>query len=215
MRVAVADDSLIVRAGLVRMLEGQGIEVVAEAEDGEDLIRYVALRRPDVAIVDIRMPPTHTDEGLRAATAIRERYSETGVLVLSQYAEPEYAAKLLDAHERRSGYLLKEKILDAERLADSVRRIGRGETVVDPALVRALMSDAAHAGPMAELTEREREILALMAEGLTDHGIADRLVVSPRTVDTHIRHIFQKLELPSGARENRRVHAVLTYLHHQ
>jgi DNA-binding NarL/FixJ family response regulator len=158
------------------------------------------------------MPPSHTDEGLVAAAQIRGRHPEVGVVVLSQYVEARYALRLLETGERRVGYVLKDRVLHVADFAEAVRRVGAGETVVDPALVEQLVGRRREIDPLAELTERERDVLALMAEGLTDRGIGERLWVTPKTVETHVRHIFQKLNLPSGAADNRRVHAVLTYL---
>jgi serine/threonine-protein kinase len=158
------------------------------------------------------MPPTHTDEGLVAAQTIRRRWPDVGVLVLSQYTETEYALRLLEGGEQRCGYLLKDRVLDAGQLASAVRRVGNGEVVVDRELVARLVDRPRHGSPVDELTAREREVLALMAEGLTDRGIGERLFVAPKTVETHIRHIFAKLEIPESAADNKRVHAVLTYL---
>jgi DNA-binding NarL/FixJ family response regulator len=166
----------------------------------------------DVAVVDIRMPPTHTDEGLVAAKTIRRRWPGVGVLVLSQYTDTEYALQLLEGGEDRCGYLLKDRVLDAGQLAEAVRRIGEGGVVIDPELVARLVGRSRPDSPLDELTRREHEVLALMAEGLTDRGIGERLFVTPKTVETHIRHIFSKLQLPETAADNKRVHAVLTYL---
>ena len=167
---------------------------------------------PDVAVVDIRMPPTHTDEGLVAAETIRRRRPSVGVLVLSQYIETEYALRLLKGSDERCGYLLKDRVLDGPQLADAVRRIGAGGVVVDPELVARLVGRSRSDSPLDELTAREHEVLALMAEGLTDRGIGERLFVTPKTVETHIRHIFAKLSLPETPADNKRVQAVLTYL---
>jgi DNA-binding NarL/FixJ family response regulator len=210
-RVALAEDSVLLREGLAGLLRGQGFDVVAEASDAQELLATVAASDPDVAVVDIRMPPTHTDEGLAAAELLRERHPRVGVLVLSQYVEAEYALRLLERDERGAGYLLKDRVLDVADLAAAIRTVGAGGCVVDQALVAQLVGRPGDGG-LAELTGREREVLALMAEGLTDRGIAERLFVTAKTVETHVRHIFAKLELPSGSRENRRVHAVLAYL---
>jgi DNA-binding NarL/FixJ family response regulator len=211
-RVVIGEDTALFRQGLARLLGDAGIEVVGEAVDPETLLTLVAEHDPDVAIVDIRMPPTNTDEGLTAAAAIRERHPRTGVLVLSQYVESSYALRLVDGGERSCGYLLKDRVLDAGELVAAVERIAAGETVVDHELVSQLLARRREPDPLGELTEREREVLGLMAEGLTDRGIAERLWVTPKTVETHVRHILQKLDLPSGAVHNRRVHAVLAQL---
>lgn len=212
MRVVIAEDSGLVREGIVRLLTDRGVEVTSQVDNPDDLLRRVGFDRPDVAIVDIRMPPTHTDEGLVASEEIRSRYPDVAVLVLSQYVEPEYALKLLDGGETHVGYLLKDRVLDAGELAAAVRRVAAGESVIDRQLVSQLVNRPRPPNPLDELTAREREVLALLAEGLTDRGIAERLVVTEKTVETHIRHIFMKLELPASALENRRVHAVLAYL---
>jgi DNA-binding NarL/FixJ family response regulator len=212
MRLVLADDSVLFREGLARLLANAGFEILATVGDADELVRCVNRVPPDAAIVDIRMPPSQTDEGLVAAAQIRARHPEVGVVVLSQYVEARYALRLLETGERRVGYVLKDRVLQVADFADAVRRVGAGETVVDPALVEQLVGRPREIGPLAELTEREREVLALMAEGLTDRGIGERLWVTPKTVETHVRHIFQKLNLPSGAADNRRVHAVLTYL---
>ncbi len=212
MRVVIADDSVLVREGVSRLLAEENFDVAASVGSAEELLESVAARAPDVAIVDIRMPPTHTDEGLVAARTIRREWTEVGVLVLSQYTETEYALRLLEGGDERCGYLLKDRVLDAGQLADAVRRVGDGEVVVDPELVARLVDRPRQSSPLDELTVREREVLGLMAEGLTDRGIGERLFVTPKTVETHIRHIFAKLCLPEGAADNRRVHAVLTYL---
>jgi DNA-binding NarL/FixJ family response regulator len=212
MRLVLADDSVLFREGLARLLANAGFEILATVGDADELLRCVNRVPPDAAIVDIRMPPSQTDEGLVAAAQIRARHPEVGVVVLSQYVEARYALRLLATGERRVGYVLKDRVLHVADFADAVRRVGAGETVVDPALVEQLVGRRREIDPLAELTERERDVLALMAEGLTDRGIGERLWVTPKTVETHVRHIFQKLNLPSGAADNRRVHAVLTYL---
>jgi DNA-binding NarL/FixJ family response regulator len=210
MRVAIADDSAIVREGLARLLAEAGMEVCGSAEDPQELLRLVEQEHPDVAVVDIRMPPTRTDEGIVAANEIRARFPEVGVLVLSQHVETDYALRLLEGREGRCGYLLKDRVTRIDELTEAVRRVARGEVVVDPELVERLLArDRSHVG---ELTPREREVLALMAEGLTDRGIAERLWVSQKTVETHVVHVFRKLDLPGGASYNRRVGAVLTFL---
>jgi DNA-binding NarL/FixJ family response regulator len=208
----LADDSVLFREGLARLLAEAGFEIIGTVGDAGALLELVAQRRPDAAVVDIRMPPTHTDEGLVAARTIRARHPELGVIVLSQYVEAAYALRLLEAGERRVGYVLKDRVLHVADFAAAIRRVAAGETVVDPALVEQLLGCPRPVDRLEELTAREREVLALMAEGLTDRGIGERLWVTPKTVETHIRHIFEKLRLPAGAADNRRVHAVLTYL---
>jgi DNA-binding NarL/FixJ family response regulator len=208
----IADDTALLRQGLSRLLAEAGIDVCGEASEPEALLELVASDPPDVAIVDIRMPPTHTDEGLVAAALIRERHPDVGVLVLSQYVEVEYALRLVQDAPGGCGYLLKDRITDAGELVDALERVCNGEVVVDRELVDRLVARPREGGPLAELTGREREVLRLVAEGLTDRGIAERLWVAPKTVETHVRHILRKLDLPSGASHNRRVHAVLAYL---
>lgn len=210
--VVLADDSMIVRAGLLRLLEAEGCQVVAEVGDAEELRRAVALRAPDVAVVDIRMPPTHSDEGIRAAAAIRRDHPGTAVLVLSQYVDAQYAVELLAGGRTHVGYLLKDRILDRSSLLAAVWRVCAGEVVVDPALVESLLNGARPPASLAKLSPREREVLALMAEGLTDRGIGERLAVSPKTVATHVQHIFQGLGIPDTPADNKRVRAVLAYL---
>jgi DNA-binding NarL/FixJ family response regulator len=210
-RVVVADDSLVVRAGLVRLLR-DSFDVVGEASTAEELLAVVERERPDAALIDIRLPPTQTDEGLRAAAEIRRRFPSVALLVVSQYVEAEYALRLLEGDERRVGYLLKDRILEPQQLMDAITRVVEGGVVVDPALVTQLLDRPRLTEPLDDLTPREREVLAWMAEGLTDSGIAARLFVTPKTVETHIRHIFAKLSLPETALDNKRVRAVLTYL---
>jgi serine/threonine-protein kinase len=211
-RVVIADDAVLLRQGVVRLLAEGGVDVVGEASDAGELLRLVDEHRPDVAIVDIRMPPSHTDEGLVAAQVIRRRRPETGVLVLSQYVDAAYALRLVDGAQSRCGYLLKDRILDAQELVTAVRRVDEGEVVIDPGLVDELLARRREESALDELTERELEVLGLMAEGLTDRGIAERLWLTPRTVETHVRHILQKLGIPADTAVNRRVHAVLVYL---
>jgi serine/threonine-protein kinase len=208
----IADDTALLRNGIARMLADSNIEVAGLARDGTEAVALVEKERPDVAILDIKMPPTHTDEGLIAADEIRKRFPTTAVLVLSQYVESAYALRLIQDSEGHAGYLLKDRVLDSQHLADAIRRVAAGETVVDQELVATLINSRRKNDPLDTLTDREREVLQLMAEGLTDRGISERLWLTPRTVETHIRHILQKLNLPNNANHNRRVHAVLTYL---
>ncbi len=203
---------MLTREGIVRLLKDSGIEVVAEAEDADGLLRYVRLTRPDAAIVDIRMPPTHTDEGLVAAQQIRAEHPEVGVLVLSQYVEPSYAMRLLEEHPERVGYLLKERVFDVAILVDALRRLADGETVIDPTIVSRLVGRQRREDPLEELTEREREVLGLVAEGLSNKAIAGRLFVTERTVEAHVKQIFSKLRLDTNPDSHRRVLAVLAYL---
>jgi len=212
--IVLAEDSLLVREGLTRLLEALGHHVAAAVERPEVLLAEVAVHEPALVVIDIRMPPTFTDEGLRAAAQIRAKHPSTGVLVLSQYVVPQYATWLLDHAPSGVGYLLKERILNGPALGDALLRVADGGTVVDPELVRGLVRARDGAGPLAKLTGREREVLSLMAEGLSDRGIAARLVVSLNTVGTHIQHVFAKLGLPGDETENRRVRAVLTWLQH-
>jgi DNA-binding NarL/FixJ family response regulator len=211
-RVVLADDEALLREGLARLLEERGVEVLARVGDAEALLRSVEATRPDVALVDIRMPPTHTDEGLVAAAEIRRRTPEVGVLVLSHYLESRYAARLLEEAPERVGYLLKERVSDVVILADALRRIAEGECVVDPTIVSRLMARRRDHGPLDELTEREREVLALIAEGHSNQAIGGRLYLSPKTIETHIRQIFLKLGLRESSEQHRRVLAVLTFL---
>jgi DNA-binding NarL/FixJ family response regulator len=211
-RIALADDAAVLREGLARVLAEAGIEVVAQVGAADELLAAVAEVRPDIAVVDIRMPPTWNDEGLAVAEEIRRRFPQVGVLLLSQYIEAEYALRLLEGGSSRIGYLLKERVLDVADLVDAIERVAAGETVVDPALVSQLLDRARANTPLDQLTQREREVLSLMAEGLTDRGISERLFVTPNTVETHVRHIIGKLGLPATPADNRRVRAVLAYL---
>jgi DNA-binding NarL/FixJ family response regulator len=211
MRVIVADDEALLREGLARLLAEAGFEVAGKAGDADELLRLVDRRHPDVVIVDIKMPPTQTDEGLAAAAQIGERHPAIGVLVLSHYLEPRYAMRLLDDHPQGVGYLLKDRVSDVAVLADALHRIGQGECVIDPTIVSRLVARRL-AGPLDQLTEREREVLALMAEGHSNQGIGQRLYLSPRTVETHISQIFLKLNLRESPAHHRRVVAVLTFL---
>jgi DNA-binding NarL/FixJ family response regulator len=212
MKVVVADDSLLFREGLVRLLTEMGFEVTAQTDNAEDLIRRVGGLQPDLAIVDIRMPPTHTDEGLQAAHTLGEQHPGIGVVVLSSYLESSYAMRLLEDGTAGRGYLLKDRVADLETFAASIKRVGDGGSVVDPEVVASLVGRRSGPGPLDELSEREREILELMAEGRSNHAISERLVVSPRTIESHVRMIFQKLELAPADDDHRRVLAVLAYL---
>ena len=212
MRVVVADDLMLTREGIVRLLADAGLEVVGQAEDLEGLLRRVRASRPDAAIVDIRMPPTHTDEGLVAAQAIRNEHPEVGVLVLSQYVEPSYAMRLIEQHPERAGYLLKERVFDGAILVDALRRITDGETVIDPTIVARLVGRRRREDPLAELTAREREVLGLVAEGRSNRAIAAELYITERTVEAHITQVFMKLGLREEPLTHRRVLAVLAYL---
>jgi DNA-binding NarL/FixJ family response regulator len=211
-RVVVADDIMLTREGIVRLLRDAGIDVVAEAENVEGLLRHVRLRQPDAAIVDIRMPPTHTDEGLVATQRIRTDHPDVGVLLLSEYVEPSYAMRLLDEHPERVGYLLKQRVFDVAIIVDALRRIADGETVVDPTIVARLFRRQRRQDPLAELTAREHEVLALVAEGLSNRAIAGHLVVTERTVEAHVKQIFLKLGLDVNPDSHRRVRAVLAYV---
>jgi DNA-binding NarL/FixJ family response regulator len=203
---------MLMREGITRLLTAAGIEVVGEAEDAAGLLRQVRLRSPDAAIVDIRMPPTHTDEGLVAAVRIRQEHPAVGVLVLSQYVEPGYAMRLIEDHPEGVGYLLKERVFDVAILIDALRRIGDGETVVDPTIVSRLLGRQRREDPLERLTVREREALSLVAEGLSNRAIAARLVVTERTVEAHIKQVFRKLDLTDTPDQHRRVLAVLAFL---
>lgn len=212
MRLVIAEDETLLREGLARLLADSGFEVVAKTGTAEELLRRVELTRPDVAIVDIKMPPTHTDEGLVAAAQIRFTHQAVGVLVLSHYVESRYAMRLLEEHPERSGYLLKERISDLAVLVDALRRIDEGECVLDPTIVARLVGRAREQSPLDELTEREREVLTLMAEGQSNDGICKTLFLSPKTVETHVRHILLKLGIGETTEYHRRVLAVLAYL---
>ncbi len=212
MRVVVAEDVMLTREGIVRLLLDAGVDVVAQATDAQELIKQVRLTRPDVAMIDIRMPPTHTDEGLVAARQIRSEHPNIGVLVLSQYVEPSYAMKLIEDHPERVGYLLKERVFDIATVVDALRRIVDAETVIDPTIVSRLVGRHRHGNPLAALTEREGEVLGLIAEGMSNRAIAGRLFITERTVEAHVTQIFQKLELFESPNQQRRVLAVLAFL---
>jgi DNA-binding NarL/FixJ family response regulator len=211
-RVLVADDSALVRDGLRQLLPLHGFALAAAVADLPSLLEAVERTRPDVALVDIRMPPSHTNEGIAGAATIGERFPRTGVIVLSQHVDADYALTLLRRDAGRRGYLLKDRVTDMALLADAIHRVHRGETVVDPELVDLLLHRPATRNRLDELTAREREVLALLAQGLTDRGIGERLWLTPKTVETHVRHILSKLALPADTQHNRRVLAVLTYL---
>jgi DNA-binding NarL/FixJ family response regulator len=212
MRVVIAEDAAVFREGLVRLLEDRGHQVCAAVADGEALLAAVAAHRPDVAVVDIRMPPTHTDEGLRAALRLRADHPETGVLVFSQYIETRYAARLLQGNAAGVGYLLKDRVADVAEFTEALARVAAGGTALDPEVVGQLLGAGRHAKGLAGLTAREREVLALMAEGRSNAGIADLLVISAGVVEKHVASIFAKLGLPPAEGDNRRVLAVLRYL---
>ncbi len=212
MRVVVADDSVLLRAGVVRLLEGAGFEVVGQAGDAEDLVRKVSAHRPDVAVIDVRMPPTHTDDGLRAAIELRARHPDVGLLVLSQYVEEDSAHELLGGGAEGVGYLLKDRVSEVDRFLDAVRRVGAGGSALDPEVVAQLLGRRHGDGELEELTARERDVMAAMAEGLSNHAIAERLVVSEGAVEKHVTSIFSRLGLAATADAHRRVLAVLAYL---
>ncbi|MEU6657741.1 response regulator transcription factor [Streptomyces sp. NPDC046821] len=208
----VAEDSALLRQGIVRLLSDEGVEVLADCADTRPLPALVARHRPDAVLLDIRMPPTHTDEGLVAAARIRESHPGTGVLLLSQYVETTDTVRALALHPEGFGYLLKERVADVDELCGALKRVAYGETVLDPLVVARLMDTPRAPGPLDELTGRERDVLALMAEGHSNEAIAQRLVIGGKTVETHVRNIFGKLRLEQDLLGNRRVRAVLTYL---
>jgi DNA-binding NarL/FixJ family response regulator len=211
-RAVIAEDSVLLREGLARLLVDGGVEVVAQVGDGPGLVAAVDAYRPDLAIVDVRMPPTHTDEGLRAAMEARERVPSTAILVLSQYVEERYAAELLAGGARGVGYLLKDRVADVGEFLAAVRRVGDGGAAIDPEVVAQLLGRRRRAGPLDALSGRELEVLALMAEGRSNAAVAERLVITEGAVEKHISSIFAKLGLPAAASDHRRVLAVLTYL---
>jgi DNA-binding NarL/FixJ family response regulator len=211
-RVVIAEDSVLLREGIAHLLAEAGYEVVGQASNADELLLKVRSYRPDVAVVDIRMPPTQTDEGLRAAKQIRQEFPETGVLVLSAYLESAYALELLSESAERVGYLLKDRVADVEQFLSSVRRVGEGGSALDPEIVSRLVGRRRRHDPLADLTPREREVLSLMAEGLSNAAVAARLVVTERAVEKHVTSIFAKLRLPASPDQHRRVLAVLAFL---
>jgi DNA-binding NarL/FixJ family response regulator len=212
MRVVIAEDSVLLREGVARLLEESGFEVVAQAGDAEELIRKVRAHKPDVAVVDVRMPPTHTDEGLRAAHAIRGELPDVGVLVLSQYVEETYARELLADSAEGVGYLLKDRVADIDAFADAVRRVAGGGSALDPEVVAQLLGRRRRQDPLEQLSPREREVLGLMAEGRSNAAVAAELVITERAVEKHVTSIFGKLGLETSPDDHRRVLAVLAYL---
>jgi DNA-binding NarL/FixJ family response regulator len=212
LRLVVADDNDLLRQGVVSMLATLGFEVVAQAADADDLLRKVSAHRPDVAVIDIRMPPTHTDDGLRAAVAIRESQPDVGVLMLSQYVEADYALELIGSDARGVGYLLKDRISDIDEFAEAIRRVGSGGSVLDPEVVRWMLGRKRESSVLSDLTPRELEVLGLLAEGCSNQGVAHRIVVSQRAVEKHVTSILSKLGLPAEPEAHRRVLAVLAYL---
>jgi DNA-binding NarL/FixJ family response regulator len=210
--VILADDAVVIRQGLARLLADQGVQVVAQAGSVEELMPHVATDPPDVVVLDIKMPPTYRDEGLVAAHEIHRLYPDVGTLVLSQYVDVDYALTLLTGARARVGYLLKDRVADVAEFIAALGHISEGGTVIDPALIRELLAATSARDPMAALTPREREVLALVAQGRTDRGIARQLFITTKTVEAHVRSIFGKLDLPVDSSENRRVHAVLAFL---
>ena len=212
MRVVIAEDSVLLREGIVRLLGDAGFDVVAQAGDAEDLVRKVSAHKPDIAIVDIRMPPTNTDDGLRAALEIRRNLPETAVLVLSQYVEEGYALELVGDSAGGVGYLLKDRVADVDRFLDSVRRVAEGGSALDPEVVSQLLGRSRRDDPLAAITAREREVLELMAEGRSNNAIAEQMVITERAVEKHVTSIFSKLDLAPAPADHRRVLAVLAFL---
>jgi len=213
MRVVVAEDSVLLREGIVRLLEEAGHDVVGQAGDAEELLRKVGGHKPQVAVIDIRMPPTDTDDGLRAALEIRDRQPDTAVLVLSQYVEEGYVLRLVGEHAARTGYLLKDRVTDVERFIDAVQRVGEGGLVLDPEVVAHLLGRRRRDDPLDALTPRERDVLGLMAEGRSNHAIAEELVITQGAVEKHVTSIFAKLNLQPATEDHRRVLAVIAFLH--
>ena len=210
MRVVIADDAVLLREGAARLLEDAGFEVVAQAGDADDLMRKVRAHQPDIAIIDVRMPPDNSDDGLRAALSIRQELPEVGILLLSQYVEDRYIGELLAGGTEGIGYLLKDRVGEVERFTEAVQRIGRGGSVLDPEVVAQMVGRREE--PLSELTDRERDVLALMAEGYSNRAIAETIFVSERAVERHVTSIFSKLGLEATGQEHRRVLAVLRYL---
>jgi serine/threonine-protein kinase len=211
-RVVIADDEPLFRDGLARLLADSGVDATASVGTAEELLRKVELTRPDAAVTDIRMPPTHTDEGLVAAHELRRTHPEVAVLVLSHYLESHWAMRLLEEHPERCGYLLKDRVSDVAVLVDALHRVVEGECVVDPTIVARLVARPRPASVLDELTEREREVLALIAEGRSNKGISELLFLSPKTIEAHVKHIFMKLGIDMSSDDHRRVLAVLAYL---
>jgi DNA-binding NarL/FixJ family response regulator len=212
LRVAIAEDTVLLREGIARLLEDAGFEIVGQSSTADDLLLKVRSYHPDVAIIDIRMPPTHTDEGLRAAKTIREEHPDVGVLVLSEYLEPAYAMEVISDNAEGVGYLLKQRVSELDDFASAVRRVAEGGSALDPAIVTQLVGRRRRDDPISSLTPREREVLELMAEGRSNQAIAERLVITERAVEKHVTNIFGKLRLPPAAQDHRRVLAVLAFL---
>jgi DNA-binding NarL/FixJ family response regulator len=212
MRVVIADDAVLFRVGLARVLEAAGIRVAAQVGDGEELLARVRADPPDAVVVDIRMPPTHTREGLDAARRVRAEHPGVGVLVLSQYVEPHHAMQLLQDGGRGVGYLLKDRVADVQEVTEAVRRVAAGGSVIDPEVVAQLVGRRRARDPVQELSQREREVLALMAEGRSNQAIGERLFLSPKTVEAHVHSIFTRLDLHATPDDHRRVLAVLAFL---
>jgi DNA-binding NarL/FixJ family response regulator len=212
MRIVIADDAVLLREGAARLLEDAGHEVVAQAGDADDLLRRVRAHKPDVAIIDVRMPPDNVDDGLRAALTIRDELPDVGILLLSQYVEDRYLGELLGGGAQGVGYLLKDRLAEVERLTEAIDRVAAGGSVLDPEVVAQMLGRAREQGPLDSLTERERDVLSRMAEGRTNRAIAEELFVSERAVERHVTSIFSKLDLPAGEQDHRRVLAVLAYL---
>jgi DNA-binding NarL/FixJ family response regulator len=211
-RIALADDAVLFRTGVANLLREAGFDIVGEARDATDLLTLVRSRHPDVVIVDIRMPPTHTLEGLQAAKTIRADHPGVGILVLSQYIEPQYALDLIEGAEQRAGYLLKDRVGDVRELVEAIRQVAAGRLVVDPSIVAQLVTRSRRRNPLDALSQRELEVLGLMAEGRSNQAIATRLFITDKTVEAHVRAIFTKLTLPAASDDHRRVLAVLAYL---
>jgi len=211
-RIVIADDAVLLREGAARLLEDAGFDVVAQAGDADDLLRKVRAHTPDVAIIDVRMPPDNVDDGLRAALTIRDELPDVGILMLSQYVEDRYLGELLAGGAEGVGYLLKDRLADVDRLTEAVERVAAGGSVLDPEVVAQMLGRSRAEGPLDSLTAREREVLGHMAEGRTNRAIAEKLFVSERAVERHVTSIFTKLDLPTGEQDHRRVLAVLAYL---